>query len=141
MDLLFPGEYLPTVAMSVDMTLPPERHLALGGALAPLRAEDVLIVGSGNVVHNLALWRRTAGTVPDWADDFRHRINRAVVENDTATLTSFPADDGQAAAAVNSAEHYLPLLYAVGARLPDDAVAVFNDTIDGALSMTSYRFG
>ena len=141
MDLLFPGEYLPTLAMSVDMALPPERHLVLGTALAPLRDEDVLIVGSGNVIHNLALWRQTAGTVPDWADEFRHRINRAVMENNTAALTRFPADDRHAATAVNSAEHYLPLLYAVGARLPGDELAVFNDNIDGALSMTSYRFG
>jgi 4,5-DOPA dioxygenase extradiol len=89
----------------------------------------VLIVGSGNVVHNLSLYRQTIGTVPDWADEFRQRISR------------FAADDRAAAAAINSAEHYLPLLVAVGARMEGDAVGVFNDTIDGALSMTSYLLG
>jgi len=141
LDLLFPGEYLPTVAMSLDRSLTPDQHLALGAALAPLRDEGVLIVGSGNVVHNLSLYRATMGTVPDWADTFRNRINAAVAGDDHAALTRFPADDQPAAAAINSAEHYLPLLYAVGARLPGDEVGVFNDTVDGALSMTSYLIG
>lgn len=141
LDLLFPGAYLPTVAMSLDMTLPPDRHLALGRALAPLRDEGILIVGSGNVVHNLALWRQSAGTVPEWARDFQQRINRAVQAGDDEALTRFTAEDQAAAAAVNSGEHYLPLLYPCGARLPGDAVQVFNDTIDGALSMTSYLIG
>lgn len=141
LDLLFPGAYLPTVAMSLDMALPPAQHLALGQALAPLRDEGILIVGSGNVVHNLALWRQSAGTVPDWARDFQQRISRAVMEDDRHALTLLSADDRAAATAVNSGEHYLPLLYPCGARLPGDRVQVFNDTIDGALSMTSYLIG
>lgn len=141
LDLLFPGEHLPTVAMSLDRAMGPEAFVALGRSLAPLRDEGVMIVGSGNVIHNLALWRQSAGTVPDWADAFRGRINRAVEANDLAALTRFAPDDGAAAAAVNSAEHYLPLLVTVGARLPGDAVGVFNDSIDGALSMTSYLLG
>jgi 4,5-DOPA dioxygenase extradiol len=127
LDLLFPGEYLPTVAMSIDRTLDADAHLALGAALAPLRDEGVMIVASGNVVHNLALWRQSAGTVPDWADSFRHRINAAVTSDDHAALTRFAADDTAAGTAINSAEHYIPLLYAVGARLPGDEAGVFND--------------
>lgn len=141
LDLLFPGEYLPTVAMSIDRSLDADGHLALGAALAPLRDEGVMIVASGNVVHNLALWRQSAGTVPDWADSFRHRINAAVAADDHAALTRFAANDTAAGAVINSAEHYIPLLYAVGARLPGDAVGTFNDTVDGALSMTSYLLG
>lgn len=141
LDLLFPGEYLPTVAMSLNRNLSPDQHIALGAALAPLRDEGVLIVASGNVVHNLSLYRATMGTVPDWADAFRHRVNAAVTEANHAALTRFSADDQPAAAAINSAEHYLPLLYAVGARLPGDDVGIFNDSVDGALSMTSYLIG
>jgi 4,5-DOPA dioxygenase extradiol len=141
LDLLFPGEYLPTVAMSLDRGMDGDGLIALGRALAPLRDEGVLIVGSGNVVHNLSLYRQTIGTVPDWADEFRQRISRAVEAQDDAALTRFAADDRAAAAAINSAEHYLPLLVAVGARMEGDAVGVFNDTIDGALSMTSYLLG
>ncbi|MCJ2186387.1 4,5-DOPA-extradiol-dioxygenase [Novosphingobium beihaiensis] len=139
--MLYPDADIPVVAMSVDRAMGAEAHLELAQRLAPLRGEGVMIVGSGNIVHNLALYRSTMGTVPEWADDFRNRINAAVVANDHAALTRFSADDKAAAAAINSAEHYLPLLYAVGARLPGDEVAVFNDSIDGALSMTSYLFG
>ncbi len=64
-----------------------------------------------------------------------------MIANDHAALTRFNREDQPAALAINSAEHYLPLLYAVGARLPEDDVGVFNDTIDGALSMTSYLLG
>jgi 4,5-DOPA dioxygenase extradiol len=101
----------------------------------------VLIVGSGNVVHNLALYRQSLGTVPGWARGFQDRINAALLAEDTAALTHFAPDDEDARRAVNSGEHYLPLLYAAGARLPGDAVAIFADEVDGALSMTSALFG
>jgi len=139
--MLFPEADIPVVAMSLDRSLGADQHLALARSLAPLRREGVMIVASGNVVHNLALWRSLAGTKPDWASSFQGRINRAVTTGDAQALTRFDADDEAASAAINSAEHYLPLLYAVGARLPDDTVTAFNDTIDGALSMTSYLFG
>ena len=138
---LFPEADVPIVAMSLDRTLTPAAHLEAAAQLAQLRHEGVMIVASGNVVHNLALWRQSAGTQPEWAVRFQQRINRAVTTGDLAALADFDAGHGDAAAAVNSAEHYLPLLYAAGARLPEDDVAVFNDTINGALSMTSYLLG
>lgn len=141
MQPMFPDAKIPMVEMSLDRSLSPEQHLALAAKLAPLRDEGVLIVGSGNVVHNLGLWRQFAGTRPDWAVDFQRRVNAAVVAGDHAALTHFAPGDEAAAAAINSAEHYLPLLYPVGARLPGDEVGVFNDTIDGALSMTCYLIG
>ena len=141
MQPMFPDADVPMVEMSLDRSRSPEQHLALAAKLAPLRDEGVLIVGSGNVVHNLGLWRQSAGTRPDWAVDFQTRVNAAVVAGDHAALTRFAPGDEAAAAAVNSAEHYLPLLYPVGARLPGDEVGVFNDTIDGALSMTCYLIG
>lgn len=134
---LFGGATVPTVAMSLDRSLTPHRHLELGRALAPLRDEGVLVVGSGNIVHNLALYRQTAGTRPDWAVAFQGRINAALLTGDDAGLVDLAAGGEAAALAVNSGEHYLPLLYAAGARLPGDTVSLFNDSIDGALSMTS----
>lgn len=136
---MFPAADIPLVAMSLDRALDPAGHLALGRALAPLRDEGVLIVGSGNVVHNLALWRQSQGTRPAWAEAFRERINGALLAGDEAVLLAL--EDEPARLAVNSAEHYLPLLYAAGARLPGDEVALFNDTLDGALSMTSVIYG
>lgn len=141
MQPMFPDADIPMVAMSLDRDLPPEGHLALGEALAPLRDEGVLIVGSGNIVHNIALWRQSAGTQPNWALDFRARSNAAILAGDRAVLTRFAPDDRAAAMAINSGEHYLPLLYAMGAFLPGDGVALFNDTLDGALSMTSVLVG
>ncbi len=138
---MYPAADIPMVAMSLDRTLDGPAHLALGERLAPLRDEGVLLVASGNVIHNLALWRQFAGTQPDWALEFRERVSRAMLADDRAALTAFQADDRAAGAAINSAEHYLPLLYTLGARLPGDRVGVFNDTLDGALSMTSYLLG
>ena len=138
---LLGGATIPTVAMSLNRSLAPEEHLALAAKLAPLRNEGVLIVGSGNVVHNLALYRQSAGTVPGWARGFQDRINAALLAGDNAALTHFAPDDQDASRAINSGEHYLPLLYAVGARLPGDEVAIFADEVDGALSMTSALFG
>lgn len=136
---MYPAADIPMVAMSLDRALSPAQHLALGERLAPLRDEGVLIVASGNVVHNLALWRQSQGTVPDWAAGFQARINAALLADDRPALLDLSGDDARLA--VNSGEHYLPLLYAAGARLPGDEVALFNDTVDGALSMTSVLFG
>lgn len=141
MQPMFPAADIPMIEMSLDRALSPQQHLALAAKLAPLRDEGVLIVGSGNVVHNLAMFRQAMGTKPDWAVEFQTRVNAAVAEGNHAALTGFEPTDQAATAAINSAEHYLPLLYAVGARLPGDSVGVFSDTIDGALSMTSYLFG
>lgn len=138
---MFPAADIPVVAMSVNHSLSPDQHLELAARLAPLRREGVMIVGSGNVVHNLRLYHAARGTKPQWAVDFQSRINAAVIANDHAALTRFARDDQAAANAINSGEHYLPLLYAVGARLPEDNAAVFNDSIDSALSMTSYLLG
>lgn len=138
---MYPEADIPMVEMSLDRSLPPEAHLQIGAALAPLRDEGVLLIGSGNVVHNLALWRQFAGTRPDWAVEFQQRINEAITSGDHAALTQFAPIDEATARAINSGEHYLPLLYIAGARLPGDEIAVFNDSIDGALSMTSYVVG
>ncbi len=138
---MFPAADIPMIQLSLNRSLSPAQHLAMAAKLAQLRDEGVLLIGSGNVVHNLREYGRTRGTQPDWAVEFQSRITRAVIANDHAALSTFAPDDQAAALAINSAEHYLPLLYTVGARLPGDEVGVFNDTIDGAISMTSYLIG
>ncbi len=138
---MYPEADIPLVAMSINRSLAPEAHFALAAKLAPLRDEGVLFIASGNIIHNLRMWRTTIGTQPDWALDFRDRINAAVLANDREALIRFGPDDRGAGMAINSAEHYLPLLYTVGARLPGDEGAFFNDTVDGSISMTSVLIG
>ncbi len=138
---MYPAADIPMVEMSLDRAMTMAEHLETAQALAPLRDEGVLIIGSGNVVHNLRLWRQFVGTVPEWARAFQDRITRAVENDDHPALTQFDPADASAAAAINSAEHYLPLLYTVGTRLPGESVRTFSDSIDGALSMTSYVVG
>ena len=141
MQPMYPNAGIPMVAMSLNRALSPQEHLALGAALAPLRDEGVLLVGSGNIIHNLRLWRELGGVQLDWALEFRARTNAAILAGDHDALIHFAADDHAAAAAINSAEHYLPLLYVLGARLSGDTVSLFNDTVEGALSMTSVLLG
>lgn len=138
---MFPGVDIPVVAMSVDMDITGEEHVALGRKLAPLRDEGVAIIGSGNIVHNLMMWRQTAGTRPDWAIEFQQRTNSAIKVRDFAALANHTKDDSAAQMAINSREHYLPLLYPLGASNENDGVEIFNDTIDGSLSMTSFLWG
>ena len=138
---MYPDADIPLVEMSLDRSLTPEGHFAIGAALAPLRDEGVLIVASGNIVHNLSLWRESMGTQPDWAVDFRARTNAAILANDRDNLMQFSADDRPAQLAINSGEHYIPLLYAMGALQSGDSVGLFNDTLDGSISMTSALIG
>jgi 4,5-DOPA dioxygenase extradiol len=138
---LFPNADVPMVAMSLDRARDAESHLELARKLAPLRDEGVLVIGSGNVIHNLGLWRQSAGTQPEWASDFRARSNAAILAGDLAALTRFAPGDRAAANAINSAEHYLPLLYPLAMRGEGEPVALFNETLDGALSMTSVIVG
>ncbi|MET0586991.1 MAG: 4,5-DOPA dioxygenase extradiol [Novosphingobium sp.] len=138
---MFPDAGIPLVEMSLDRKLSSEGHLAIGETLAPLRDEGVLIVASGNIVHNLSLWRQSMGTKPVWAEDFRVRTNAAILGDDREVLMQFDESDQSAKLAVNSGEHFIPLLYAMGARQPGDEARLFNDTLDGSLSMTSVLIG
>ena len=138
---MFPDADVPMVQLSLDRSLDMAGHLALARRLAPLRDEGVLIVGSGNVVHNLQLFFNPPPAGPGWADPFARRILDAVRAGDDAALTHFPADDALAAQAINSAEHYLPLLYTVGVRLPGDGVALFNDSGAPGLAMACVLLG
>lgn len=138
---MFPDADIPLVAMSLDRSLDGDGHLALGAALAPLRDEGVLIVGSGNIIHNLQLWWKGQDAFLPWAPQFAHRIFDAIRTSDHPALTRFAPDDEAATLAINSGEHYLPLLYTVGARLPGDEVGFFNDTHESALAMTSVIIG
>jgi 4,5-DOPA dioxygenase extradiol len=140
----FPEADVPVVQLSMDATKPPEWHYALGQRLAPLRDEGVLIVGSGNTVHNLGAmrWNERYGEAYDWATRFSDHIRDAVV-NDTPEKLIAYADQGRdAQLAQPSPDHYWPLLYVAGARLPGDTVKTPVDHIEyKSVGMTSFIIG
>jgi 4,5-DOPA dioxygenase extradiol len=142
---LRPAADVPVVQLSIDGRLPPADHLAIGRALAPLRDEGILIMGSGNIVHNLrhafAAWRRGEAATPDWARTFDEEIARSLEVRDATALThALESDAGRLAHP--TPDHYLPLLYAAGASDPDEAVHFPITGFDlASLSMRSVMFG
>ena len=121
----YPQADVPVVQLSIDATRPGAWHHALGRALRPLRDEGVLLMGTGNVVHNLGVmqWSDTAEPY-DWAPRFNDYVI-AAVEDDAPDKLFEPQGLGRdAQLSVPSMDHYLPLLYVLGARHADDAVRI-----------------
>ena len=142
---LLPAADVPVVQLSIDGRLPPAEHLAIGQALVPLRDEGVLVLGSGNITHNLghafAAWRRGDHATPDWARSFDEGIAKALAGHDLEHLAG--ALDGEAGRRAHpTPDHYLPLLYAAGASGPEDPVRFPITGFDmGSLSMRSVILG
>jgi 4,5-DOPA dioxygenase extradiol len=139
----FPQADIPVVQLSIDVTQPNAYHHEIGRRLQPLRDEGVLIVGSGNVVHNLPAmdWGDPDGAY-DWAQRFQDRVRDAIVADDPAPLIAFDQQGVDAQRSIPSADHYLPLLYVLGARRPDDAVRLETPQLThGSLSMMSVVIG
>jgi 4,5-DOPA dioxygenase extradiol len=142
---LRPEADVPVVQLSIDGRLPPAEHLAIGRALTPLRDEGVLIMGSGNIVHNLghafSASRRGDRETPEWSRVFDDGTAAALMRHDAAHLTR--ALEGAAGRLAHpTPDHYLPLLYAAGASAPEDPVRFPITGFDMAsLSMRSVIFG
>ncbi len=136
---MFPHADIPVVQLSMDYARPATEHYALGQQLQGLRERGVLIVASGNIVHNLRTIQRSArdDQAYDWALDFDHRIAVLIAEGRLDALAGFQQLPG-AALAHPGHEHFLPLLYAAGAVHPDDTPGFFNEKFQGAsISMRS----
>ena len=139
----WPRADVPVAQLSLDVGLGLDGCVDIGRRLAPLRDEGVLIAGSGNIVHNLALmdWQAPQGPGFDWARRFSGDIHQAIVAGATQTAVHYEQFGQDAQLSVNSAEHYRPLLYVLGARAADDVVRFENDHIEyGSLSMTTVVF-
>lgn len=137
---LFPKAEIPVVQLSLDQDLSPAEHLELGQKLAPLRHQGVMIVGSGNVVHNLRMLDWQSTKPPLWAEQFNRQIKELLLTKNLTALAHYQ-DLGEAARlAVPHPDHFLPLLYVLGSMLNGDDIGVFNDDIIyGALSMLSVQ--
>lgn len=141
---MYPAADIPVVQLSIDETQPPEFHYDLGAALRPLRESGVFIVGSGNVVHNLHAyaWGRQPAEPFDWALRFEARVRELLMQGEHAPLTDYASMGRDALLSIPTPEHYLPLLYVLGASEPGEAVDFPVEGIDGgSVSMLSIRLG
>ncbi|MDP3806201.1 4,5-DOPA dioxygenase extradiol [Hydrogenophaga sp.] len=140
---LFPRADVPVLQLAIDRRQPPAFHYTLGRKLAELREEGVLILGSGDWVHNLGLAIRAQSAAPfEWADRFNETVKALIAAHDHVPLIDWISLGQDAALSIPTDEHYLPLLYVMGAQGKDDEVAFFNDAIElGAISMTGVTIG
>jgi len=141
---VYPKADIPVVQLSIDETKPPEFHFEAGKLLAPLRDENVLVVGSGNVVHNLHAyaWGRHPAEPFDWAVRFDARVRELLRSGDMMPLVDYESLGRDALLSAPTPDHYLPLLYIAGMRRAADEVSFPVTGMDGgSISMLSVRFG
>jgi 4,5-DOPA dioxygenase extradiol len=134
---MFPQADIPVVQLSLDRTQSPEFHYALGQELRALRNKGVMIVGSGNIVHNLGVIAWEGGAY-DWAIEFDDRIKQLILSGDHGSITHYEKLGQAARLAIPTNEHYLPLLYILSLQDKNEQVRFFNDSVMmGSLSMRS----
>ena len=141
---VFPAADVPVVQLSIDESPPPTFHYELGRSLRSLRDEGVLLIGSGNVVHNLHsyAWGRHPMEPFDWAKRFEQSARELIMRGDHASLVNYEALGRDAELSVPTPEHYLPLLYVLGASDEGDSVTFPVEGLDGgSISMLSVQFG
>jgi 4,5-DOPA dioxygenase extradiol len=139
---MYPKADVPVFQLSIDFGKSPRYHYNLARELSSLRKKGVLIVASGNVVHNLGMiaWN-DSGKKFDWAVEFDQLVKNSIEKNDPESLIEYQKLGKIATLAHPTNDHYLPLMYALGFREKNDGVAFFNDTIDlGSISMRSVIF-
>ena len=139
---LWPDADVPTVELSIDLAMPAHEHYELGRRLCELPDEGVLVVGSGNIVHNLGAidWNRPRGGY-DWCEAFDSAVATRLEARDDAGLVNY-ADLPGGPQSVPTPDHYLPLLYAAAAAGPDAAATTTYEGLEmGSLSMRCVRFG
>ncbi len=140
---IFPNADVPVVQLSIDATKPAEFHLEIGKALAPLRDEGVLVVGSGNIVHNLSLIRwDMPGLGDEWAQRFDSEARRVLTSSSPGQITEL-LEHPDAPRAVPTPEHFLPVVYIAGlAEVARSSLDVLIEGYElGSLSMTALTLG
>lgn len=139
---MYPEADIPTVQLSLDRTQHPSFHYDLGGELAALRSEGVLILGSGNIVHNLRLLQWDAREPYAWAKEFDRTAAELILAGQHDRLVAYPALGEAALLSIPTNEHYLPLLYTLALQQPDEPVSFFAEGMPlGSISMRSVRIG
>ena len=139
---MYPEANIPVLQLSIDYSKPPQHHYDLAKELYALRKKGVLILGSGNMVHNLRMvsWQHinNSGFGFDWALQMNDTFKRLISDGDHKSLINYEGLGAEARLAIPTPEHYLPLLYSLGLKGSKDNVSFFNDkAVAGSLTMTS----
>jgi len=141
---VYPDAEVPVVQLSIDETQPSSFHFEVGRKLAPLRGEGVLIVGSGNLVHNLHTyaWGRRTVDPYDWAVHFETMAREMMVAGEFQPLIDYEALGREAILSIPTPDHYLPLLYVLASRQNGEAVTFPVEGMDGgSISMLAAKVG
>ena len=141
---MYPKADVPVIEMSLDYTQPAQYHYVLAKELSSLRRKGVLIIGSGNMVHNLGLaaWDKfnVDGYSYDWAREASEKMKKFILEGDDPQLVNYKSQGKAFQLAIPTPEHYLPLLYALALKEENEKVSLFNDkAVAGSLTMTSVK--
>ena len=142
---LYPEADVPVIELSLDYYQTPQFHYELAQELKPLREKGVLIIGSGNMVHNLRMvaWDKLNEDFGyDWALEASEKMRQFILDGDHESLINFSGQGKEFQLAIPTPEHYLPLLYALALKDNNESVSLFNDkSVGGSLSMTSVKIG
>ncbi|HRP55007.1 4,5-DOPA dioxygenase extradiol [Agriterribacter sp.] len=143
---MYPEAHIPVLQLSIDYTKGPQYHYELAKELQALRKKGVLIIGSGNMVHNLRMvaWDKMdePGYGYDWALKMNDTFKQLISDGDHRPLINYEGFGKEGQLAIPTPEHYLPLLYTLGLKKDKDEVAFFNDkAVAGSLTMTSVKIG
>lgn len=141
---LYPAANIPVIQLSIDYTKPAQYHFELAQRLNALRHKGILIIGSGNIVHNLGLvdWNNfdKDNYGHDWAIEARATINNYLHDGDYQPLINFDKQSKAVKMAIPTPDHYLPLIYTLGIQQKGEILSLFNDKlVAGSLSMTSVK--
>lgn len=140
---MYPNATIPVVQLSIDYTKGPIFHYELARELAVLRRKGVLVIGSGNMIHNLGMlnWRQPESAY-DWAAELDTTFKKLILDSNHDALINYEQLGPAARLAIPTPEHYLPLLYSLGLQEKGDVISLFNTkTVMGSVSMTSVKIG
>lgn len=141
---VYPEARIPIVQLSIDETQPPAFHFEIGRRLAALRDEGILIVGSGNLVHNLHAysWGRHMSEPYDWAVRFEEKAKQMMLAGEHGQLIEYPKLGQDAMLSIPTPDHFLPLLYVIATRQKDEATSFPVEGVDGgSISMLAVQVG
>ncbi len=139
---MYPKATIPVLQLSIDYTKDAQYHYDLAKELMALRKKGVLIIGSGNMVHNLRLisWEMIHGGGYDWANEMNEKFKHLILENDHPSIIQYERLGKDALLAVPTPEHYLPLIYTLALKGKNENASFFNDkAVGGSLTMTSVK--